>query len=84
MGVCRRTLPGLLEDLARPHDFAFERVGFLSCRPARTSSGLLLLAESFHSLADEDYLPDETVGSGKVPVDNDELGFQLVPVEAVP
>ena len=53
----------MLADLARPHEFAFERVGFISCQAARTPTCLLLLAQSFHPVADEDYLPDESVGA---------------------
>ncbi len=52
-----------IHDLVRPHPFAAERVGFLSCKPAASPSGLLILAESFHPVADEDYLPDLAVGA---------------------
>ena len=52
-----------IHDLVRPHPFAAERVGFLSCRPATSPSGLLILADSFHPVADEDYLPDLAVGA---------------------
>jgi hypothetical protein len=53
----------MLTDLARPHEFAAERVGFISCRAAYTATGLLVLAESFHPVADQDYLHDVTVGA---------------------
>lgn len=53
----------ILEDLSRSHPFAAERVGFISCRAATTPSGLLVLAANYHSVADEDYLPDLTVGA---------------------
>ncbi len=50
-------------DLLRPHPFAAERVGFISCRPAVAGSGVLLLASGFHAVADDDYLPDLRVGA---------------------
>lgn len=43
-------------DLDRHHAFAFERVAFVSCRPADDGSGgLLLLAHQLHVVADEHY-----------------------------
>lgn len=53
----------MLQDLARGHPFAAERVGFLSCRPAAMPGGLLVLGISYHPVADEDYLPDSRVGA---------------------
>ena len=51
-------------DLERPHEHAAERVGFLLCRAASLGSeGLLVLAADYHSVADEDYLRDESVGA---------------------
>jgi hypothetical protein len=51
-------------DLQRPHEHAAERVGFLLCRAAsRGGEGLLILAADYHSVADEDYLRDESVGA---------------------
>jgi len=52
-----------LNDLARPHPFAAERVGFLSCKAAETLSGLVILAAAYLSVVDEDYLPDWSVGA---------------------
>jgi hypothetical protein len=52
------------EDLLKPHPFAAERVGFLSCRPGRlNANGLILLAHGYHSVADCDYVNDPTVGA---------------------
>jgi hypothetical protein len=51
------------EDLARPHVYAAERVGFIHCRVAGSKSGLIVLAEHYHPIADEDYLDDATVGA---------------------
>jgi hypothetical protein len=42
-------------DLDRPHRFAHERVGFVSCKPAALDGGLLLLADTYHPIADDDY-----------------------------
>jgi hypothetical protein len=42
-------------DLDRPHQFAHERVAFVSCRPAALQVGLLLLAHDFHPVADNHY-----------------------------
>ena len=50
-------------DLARLHSFAAERVGFISVRAASARGNLLLLAEAYHQVADNDYLDDATVGA---------------------
>jgi hypothetical protein len=51
------------QDLRRPHPFAHERIGFLSAGIAATDEGLLILARSYRPIADEDYLPDSSVGA---------------------
>jgi hypothetical protein len=52
------------EDLLRPHAFAFERVGFLSCRFAYLKPfGLVVLACDYLSVADGDYVNDSSVGA---------------------
>jgi len=51
------------QDLVRPHRFAAERVGFISIRAAVTSESLILLAEGYHAVADDDYIDDQTVGA---------------------
>lgn len=51
------------EDLARQHEFAAERVGFLACRVAALKDGLVVLAQTYHEVADEDYLDDPSVGA---------------------
>jgi hypothetical protein len=50
-------------DLLRPHPFAAERVGFISCRVAETHGGIVALAEGYHPVDDEDYLDDQTAGA---------------------
>ena len=50
-------------DLSRGHEVAHERVGFISCRAAQIQDGIMVLAESYHPVADGDYLEDENVGA---------------------
>jgi hypothetical protein len=59
---------GLLQrvraDLVRPHSFAAERVGFLSCRMAKLApNGLLILVQDYQPVADSDYVDDSSVGA---------------------
>lgn len=62
--ITRPLLDAALVDLSRPHDFAYERVGFLTCRFALTvRQHLLVLADAFHPVADEDYIEDERYGA---------------------
>jgi hypothetical protein len=52
------------EDLERPHPFAAERVGFLTCGAATLDTpDILLLGEVWHAVADEDYVEDPRVGA---------------------
>lgn len=51
------------QDLSRPHSFAAERAGFLTCGTAtEAGGGQILLAHRWHGIADEDYVDDPTVG----------------------
>jgi hypothetical protein len=50
-------------DLSRPHAFAKERVGFISCRVAGQTSGVALLATHYHPVDDGDYEDDPRVGA---------------------
>lgn len=50
-------------DLSRSHPFAHERVGFIACRVGDLPDGHLLLADSYHAVADEDYENDPSVGA---------------------
>ncbi|MCF8534116.1 MAG: ThiF family adenylyltransferase [Reyranella sp.] len=59
----RRFLDDARRDLARPHRFAAERVGFITVRPAATARSLILIAESYYPVADADYLDDPSVGA---------------------
>jgi hypothetical protein len=62
-------LPGLLlegihRDLSRPHTFAAERVGFLTCGSGEAPGGdQILLGHRWHSVADEDYVDNPRVGA---------------------
>jgi len=52
------------EELSRPHPFAAERVGFLSCRVgALRPAGWVVLAHEFHAVDDADYLRNRSVGA---------------------
>ena len=49
--------------LERTHKFAFERIGFFFCRAAAISDGLLIIAESYKDVRDENYVQDLAVGA---------------------
>jgi hypothetical protein len=62
--ITEKLLHDVIKDLNRPHAFALERVGFLLCRPeGLPNGGLAIFAGEFHSVADEDYLDDQTSGA---------------------
>jgi hypothetical protein len=50
-------------DLSRPHTFAFERIGFISCRTGTLRDGVVLLAHMYHPVADDDYEDGHGVGA---------------------
>lgn len=51
------------KDLIRPHGFAHERIGFITVRAAAASEHIVLLADDYHPVADEDYIDDPGVGA---------------------
>lgn len=51
------------QDLARPHKFAHERVGFMTARAAAGRDHIVILAEEYFPVSDDDYLPDRFVGA---------------------
>lgn len=52
-----RLLSDIREDLSRPHPFAAERVGFVSCRAAKSEDGsLIIYAYGYEAVADNDYM----------------------------
>lgn len=48
-------------DLERPHEFAFERVGFIHCNNSVNKK--LILATSYGPVGDSKYIPDRFVGA---------------------
>ncbi|MBZ5494571.1 MAG: hypothetical protein LAO76_26905 [Acidobacteriia bacterium] len=62
--IQRELLKSAMANLRRRHVFAAERVGFFLCRPSHLpEDGLLILAQGFHAVADEDYLNDPKAGA---------------------
>jgi hypothetical protein len=54
----------VLQDLARPHPFAAERVGFVFGRMGTlTDRGIVILLNRYHSIPDNQYIEDSTVGA---------------------
>lgn len=54
----------ILQDLARPHPFAAERVGFAFGRiGSLANEGKLILLNRYHSIPDDQYVDDPTVGA---------------------
>lgn len=52
------------DDLVRPHEFAFERVDFLSARLGNLAgSHLLVLLTDYHPVLDDEYIPDPSCGA---------------------
>lgn len=57
-------LKSAMANLRCRHVFAAERVGFFLCRPSHLPDGdLLVLAQEFHAVADDDYLKDSRAGA---------------------
>jgi hypothetical protein len=53
-----------VDDLRRPHPFAWERVGFLFGRSGNAGDGFdLVLLTRYRSIPDDHYLEDESVGA---------------------
>jgi hypothetical protein len=50
-------------DLRRPHPFAHERVGFIAAGLAAAHDELLILAQEYRPLRDDEYLDDPSVGA---------------------
>jgi hypothetical protein len=54
----------MMADLIRPHPFAAERVGFVFARMGSLADqGKLILLNRYHSIPDEQYVDDPTVGA---------------------
>lgn len=50
------------KDLARPHPFAGERLGFLICRPTQARNDTVILAHDYLEMPDEWYIRDSRFG----------------------
>ena len=61
--INRSLLQDIRKDLARPHPFAYERVGFISAGFSAERENLWVFAQAYRPIADEDYLDDPTVGA---------------------
>ena len=61
--VTSMLLDEVRRDLARPHAFARERVGFLKAALALSESDCTILVHSYTPVADNDYLNDPSVGA---------------------
>jgi hypothetical protein len=62
--VRRDLIDEVRRDLKRPHPFAAERVGFLSCRAGRLAdNGLVVVAANYRPIDDADYVDDPAVGA---------------------
>lgn len=56
-------LRSIRADLRRPHPYAHERVGFLGAGLSLTESHCTLLAHSYQTVPDAEYLDDPSVGA---------------------
>lgn len=56
-------LEEIQKDLRRPHPFAHERVGFLGAGFTLSNASCTILAHSYRSVPDVDYLQDPSVGA---------------------
>lgn len=61
--IPRCLLTTIREDLARPHRFAHERVGWIAAGVSGTADTLWLLAHTYRPVEDVDYLRDSSVGA---------------------
>jgi hypothetical protein len=61
--ITKTLLTDIRIDLRRPHAFAHERVGFIAAGLAAAHDDLLILAQDYRPVLDEEYLPDLSVGA---------------------
>lgn len=61
--MTRELVSRVRTDLDRPHEFAAERVGFISAGVSSSGGDLYILARDYRPVADEDYLRDASVGA---------------------
>lgn len=61
--IPRTLCEAIRSDLARPHAFAAERVGFARAAFGTVGEGSLLLLKSYWAVPDDEYIEDEGVGA---------------------
>src|SRR5580698_5107035 len=61
--MTRKIFDDLQMDFARPHLFAYERVGFLFGRTEKLPDGWVVFPMRFEPVADENYIRDKYVGA---------------------
>lgn len=61
--ITQALLSDVRADLARPHAFAHERVGFISAGLSAFGEDMLVLPRAYRAVADHDYLRDHSVGA---------------------
>lgn len=62
--ITNSLLNTIKQDLSRPHDFAYERVGFIACRVGKTvDDGWILLGSQYYPVNDDHYIQDDSVGA---------------------
>jgi len=61
--IQRSLLDKIRSDLRRPHQFAFERIGFTFCKAAGLSDGILIIADTYEPIQDENYIKASHVGA---------------------
>jgi hypothetical protein len=63
MRIPKKLMEEIRQDLMRSHAFAAERVGFISCHKAILPDGILVLADGYYPVAENDYLQNQRVGA---------------------
>jgi hypothetical protein len=61
--ITEATMYQIRTDLVRPHPFAYERIGFLYLRQGLYDNGILLIATTYESVPDDQYIYDPSVGA---------------------
>jgi len=62
--INEKILASIHEDLSRPHSFAFERVGFITCSSQMDKEkNLIIESKSYHPVKDEHYIDDPNYGA---------------------
>jgi hypothetical protein len=62
--ILQSLLNDIHRDLSRPHAFAYERVGFISCSIGTADdAAVVLLVRDYHPVADDHYKQDASAGA---------------------